>query len=117
MEGMIVVLIICTDRRRGRTLIEQVADMHNLQNRRRVAIIGGGPAGLVAARSLLEEDLQPTVLNKKHPDFLRLCCFVPWHLRSFGSTDTVGIRMQPKAAVSSFDNISSPDLTDDQMAG
>jgi hypothetical protein len=25
--------------------------------------------------------------------------------------------MQPKAAASSFDNISSPDLTDDQLAG
>lgn len=30
----------------------------------RVAIIGGGPAGLVAAKSLLEEGLQPTIFEQ-----------------------------------------------------
>jgi len=38
--------------------------MHNTRNNRRVAIIGGGPAGLVAAKSLLEEDFQPTVFEQ-----------------------------------------------------
>ena len=38
--------------------------MRTNQNDKRVAIIGGGPAGLVAAKSLLEEGLQPTIFEQ-----------------------------------------------------
>lgn len=38
--------------------------MNVTQNTQRVAIIGGGPAGLVAAKSLLEEGLQPIVFEQ-----------------------------------------------------
>jgi dimethylaniline monooxygenase (N-oxide forming) len=38
--------------------------MQTERNNQQVAIIGGGPAGLVAAKSLLEEGLQPTVFEQ-----------------------------------------------------
>jgi dimethylaniline monooxygenase (N-oxide forming) len=38
--------------------------MQTKRNNQQVAIIGGGPAGLVTAKSLLEEGLQPTVFEQ-----------------------------------------------------
>ena len=38
--------------------------MQTTRDGRRVAIVGGGPAGLVAAKSLLEEGLHPTVFER-----------------------------------------------------
>ena len=39
-------------------------NMQQGESHRRVAVIGGGPAGLVAAKSLREEGLQPTVFEQ-----------------------------------------------------
>ena len=61
----------------------------------RIAIIGGGPAGLVAAKSLLEESLQPVVFEQSS------ALGGQWHA----------------ASASAFGCITSPDLNDAQMAG
>ena len=38
--------------------------MQTTRHDRKVAIVGGGPAGLVAAKSLLEEGLQPIIFEQ-----------------------------------------------------